>query len=405
MSAKRHHYLPAFLIRRFAQRKEPLHVYRLDIKTGRTLLVPPRSQGFKHQFYRFEIDGKPVEIDGEPVDPGFVERALQQLESATARVIRRLVAGEEIPLEDRAVLAFFCVLQQRRTPNGRKERRFLDEFMHKALQEVRFSNRDEFCAEARERFPHLSEEEVERFRVETLEDLKSGKLVFEAPPAREIAMMFFQVHKIVPMLLQKCDWQVLRVDEDAPDLVLADVGVTQVDHTPKHPRAGAGWLSSPTSETILPIDPRFALLVTPGSGLWAWGRAEADVVDDINLRSYAVSDLCYFGTSQRSVCDLRRLARSRPYVLADYAPRPARLWITETTEGRGSGEMEFTGYSIDGTTKATFTVDPDATRSSRLANECSYRLEAVPMLAGIPVSHELVSCWTASTNWRRVPCG
>jgi hypothetical protein len=362
MSGKRHHYLPAFLIRRFAQPKEPRHVYRLDIKTGRPLVVPPRSQAFRNHYYRFEMDGKPIEIDGEPVDPGFVEMALSQLESATARIIRRLVAREEIPLEDCFVLALFCVIQQRRTPTGRQERRFLDEFMHKLLQEVRFSNRDGFHAEARERFPHLSDAETEAFRVDTLEDLQSGNLVFEAPPAREIAMMFFQVEEIVPMLLEKCDWAVLRVDEAAPDLILADVGVTQVDHTPKHPKGGAGWLSSPTAETILPIDPRAALLVTPGSGAWVWGTAQADVVDDINLRSYAASDLCYFGTSQQSVCDLRRLAKKRRADVGAYAPRPARLWITETAEdGPRSGEMEFTGYAVDGTTKAMFIVDPDAT--------------------------------------------
>jgi hypothetical protein len=46
---------------------------------------------------------------------------------------------------------------------------------------------------------------------------------------------------------------------------------------------------------------------------------------------------------------------------SDYAPRPSRLWITETEEARRSGEMEFTGYAIDGTAKTTFFVDPRAT--------------------------------------------
>jgi hypothetical protein len=361
MSAKRHHYLPTFLIRRFAQRKEPRFVYRLDIKTGRPRLVPPRSQAFRHQYYRFEIDGEAIEVDGQLIDPGFVEQALQRLESTTAPVITRLVASNEVPPEERQVLAMFCVLQQKRTPAGRKERRFLDEFMHTLLAEVRFSNREEFHTHAREAFPDLSEDEIETFREQTLDDLRSGQLVLEAPPAREIAMMFFQLDEVVSIILEKCDWHVLRLDDAAPDLVLADVGVTQVDHTPKHPKAGAGWISSPTSETVFPIDPRLALFVTPGSGVWAWGRADAGIVEDINMRSYAASDLCYFGTSQQSVCDLRRLARSRADARVRYAPRPARLWITESKDGRKSGDMEFTGHSVDGTTKAKFVVDRRAT--------------------------------------------
>lgn len=362
MSAKRHHYLPAFLIRRFAQRKDPPFVHRLDVKTGRPLLVPPRSQAVKHQYYRFELDGEPIELDGEPVDPGIVETALQQIDSAAARVIRQLVSGNEIPAEDRLVLAMFCVLQRKRTPTGRSESRFLDELMHTLQQEVRFSNKEEFLAEARARFPDLSADEIEEFRVETLDEIRSGKLGYKAPAAREIALMFFQLDKVVPMILEKCDWHIMRVEGDAPDLVLSDVGIAQVDHTPKHPKAGAGWISSPTSETTFPIDPRVVLLVTPGTGLWGWSTAGAAEVEDINLRSYAASDLCYFGTSQQSVCDLRRLARNQPVRVRQYAPRRARLWITESDDGRKSGEMEFTGYSIDGTTKASFIVDRDATK-------------------------------------------
>jgi len=361
MSAKRHHYLPTFLIRRFAQRKDPPFVYRLDVSSGRTRLVPPRSQAFRHQYYRFDLEGEPIELDGEPVDPGIVEKDLQRIDGDAANAIRRLVSGVEIEPRERFALAIFCAVQERRTPQGRAEARFMDEFLHTLEQEMWFSNKGDFLAHARTAVPEISEEEIENFRVDTLEQIQSGKLVFKAPRARELALIFFQLDEVVLKVLKECEWWIMRVDEDAPDLVLSDVGITQVDHTPRHPKAGRGWMSSPGAETILPIDPRMAVVVTPGSGDWFWGDIDADEVEDINLRSYAHSDVCYYGTSQESVCELRRLARRESVQIGEYAPRSPVLWVAET-EGPSSGEMDFTGYSVRGTTKARFIVDPDATK-------------------------------------------
>ncbi|HLG07578.1 MAG TPA: DUF4238 domain-containing protein [Gaiellaceae bacterium] len=92
MPAKRHHYLPTFLIKRFVQRRDPPFVHRLDVQTGKPRLVPPRSQAFRHQYYRFDLEGEPIELDGELVDPGIVEDTLRRIDDDAARAMDCLLA-------------------------------------------------------------------------------------------------------------------------------------------------------------------------------------------------------------------------------------------------------------------------------------------------------------------------
>jgi hypothetical protein len=353
MAAKKHHYLPQFLIRRFAQPGPPPFVWRLDKKSGRTRLVPPKSQAARHQYYRMEVEGAPF-------GPEFPEQTLSRIESLAAPAITRIASGALPSLDERHALALFAALQHVRTPAGRRELRFMDEFAAKMQMELKLGNRSGFAQRMRDTGHGGSDEELEELRQRTLRDLREGQVDIESTEEREIGLMFMSLDVVAPTLLSDFDWIALHSDSEAC-FVLPDVGLGRIDPTPRHRGAGTGWASSPNSETTLPIDPRACLLVRPGEGRFGTATLDARAVEDVNVRSYAASEVCYFGQSQEAVTSVRRVAKRDRRRVAAYRPRPSRIWITEGE--RETGPLDFIGHSLDGRIEARFVVQPGAHRS------------------------------------------
>jgi hypothetical protein len=104
------------------------------------------------------------------------------------------------------------------------------------------------------------------------------------------------------------------------------MGITMFDPTPPYPESGLGFASSPNTETIVPVDPTFALALAPGQPTWNDVEITAADVAEVNLRAYAWSVDCYYGASHnraraagaaRAVCsavgaDLGHRVRGRP---------------------------------------------------------------------------------------------
>ncbi len=170
---KRQHYVPRFLLRRFAAREGRWqgHVFRLDTKTGRPRPAVPRTEAAKNRYYDL-----PDELVGE-FPP---ESILERIESSAAAAISRLEAGHELQRSDVVWLAYFSSLQTSRTPLDRAERRYLDEVMAQQLEELRFSAREQAIAFLRRADPTLSEAQAEARRREILDDLGAGRLHVES---------------------------------------------------------------------------------------------------------------------------------------------------------------------------------------------------------------------------------
>jgi hypothetical protein len=353
MAGKRHHYTPAFLLRRFAETtgKRQGLVWRLDKKRGQSRAVAPKYEAARRHYYRLiREDGT---TDSTPED------VLWAVENAAARIIREIGEGASPADEDRAWLALFVVLQHRRTPPAREWLKYHDETVGGMTTEVDLSNEQRFRERAGAEKPELTYEEVEELRVELLADLQEGRIKVESTPSREIAMMFMALDRVALALVYGFTWGVVRVPTGA-DLVLPDMGITQYDPTPPFQGSGLGFGSSPNVETILPVDPRFALAITPGPPAWHDAEISARHAEDINLRSYAWSDVATYGRSQKRVSDVRRLARKHPTRLAELVPRSGKLWVAEVSEGARGGDFEFTGYAPSGTSRQRFSVSPEA---------------------------------------------
>jgi hypothetical protein len=183
--------------------------------------------------------------------------------------------------------------------------------------------------------------------------------VLGSTSSREVASMFLALDQVAEDLVTNFSWKVLRAPVDR-ELVLPDMGLTMYDPTPPHPDSGLGFRSSPNTETVLPVDPTFAIALTPGAPEWHDEEVDEAAIEEINLRAYAWSNAAFYGRSQKVVTDLRVNARRQTERLAQFAPRSGRMWVTEVEGGPTTGELEFTGHSPEGQRRARFVIDPRA---------------------------------------------
>jgi hypothetical protein len=353
VAGKRHHYAPGLLLRRFAEasgKREGL-VWRLDKVSGQPRPVAPKYEAALPHYYRLEHpDGT---TDSRPED------LLASIENATGPILQRLERGQKPTDAERAWLALFVVLQHRRTPVARGWLNFLDEFASTLMTEVSLANRESFHRRAQSAEPNMTFEEVEEMRLELLADLQSGRATIGSTPSREVAAMFVAADKVAEDLVAKFAWGVIRTP-GAKEFVLPDMGITMYDPTPRMPASGLGFGSSPNTETVLPVDPSFAIALTPGPPVWDDAGVDGAAVDELNLRAYAWSSAAVYGQSQKVVTDIRRLACQKREMVGRFKPRPGRLWIAEGDEEKRVGEIEFVGHSPDGTARQRFMVDPRA---------------------------------------------
>lgn len=359
MAGKRHHYLPQFLLRRFAvlDGSRPGLVWRGDVDGQRLLEVAPKHEAAKRHYYRLPPE---VEIPGLSA-----EDVLQRVETLAAAAVIKFERSRTIELDDRHALALFLLLQHRRTPAGRRELRFMDELLAKLEMEMRLSDRKLVRSVLSQGGTEPTAEEVERWQAETLAKLETGELVVESTPDREVALMFSQLDTIAPMLVQEFDWRFLVVSENAGELVLPDVGVTMYDPTPKFPTAGTGLKSSPNSETVLHLGPCLALMLRPGDGYGDIEEASAAQVERLNVRAVACSDQCIYGRSEELVREIVRAASDDPERVASLRPRAPTLWIAEGDGEPQPGPITFTGHSLDGTATQELYVSAEGIEEAR----------------------------------------
>jgi hypothetical protein len=231
---KRQHYVPKFLLRRFAAREGRWqgHIFRLDTKSGRPRPAVPRTEAAKNRYYDL-----PDDLVGE-FQP---EHVLEKIESSAASAVKRLGAADDLQQPDVIWLAYFSLLQTSRTPLDRAERRYLDEVMAQQLEELRFSAKEEAVTFLRRADPTLTVAQAEERRREIVNDLGAGRIRLESTAEREIAGMFLGLNEAVGQLVAGCDWTLVEFAE-APPLVLPDTGYTRYDPDPRVPGTGSGFL-------------------------------------------------------------------------------------------------------------------------------------------------------------------
>ncbi len=111
--AKRHHYVPRVLLRRFSSGPEADNppLLRLDKKSGRPSRTSVGKEAVIGHYYRID---KPTP----KLPSASAEQDLARLEAEAAEAIRKLSAGVCLSIAERVHMAFFLFMLQQRTPPG-----------------------------------------------------------------------------------------------------------------------------------------------------------------------------------------------------------------------------------------------------------------------------------------------
>jgi hypothetical protein len=350
---KRQHFVPKLLLRRFRvlDGKWQGHVFRLDRATGRITPSVPKTEGAKNRYYDLPDD----------VTGGFQPEAiLEKVESRAASAIGRLENHEALDFDDGVWLAYFAAIQTARTPQDRAERRYLDGVLETELQIMRLGAQEQAVKAIQELNPGMTAKEADKQRTRILSDLETGDLQLQSTAEREVAGMFLGLNESIEQLVEGCEFTLVEFPQ-APALVLPDTGYTRYDPSPRVPDSGSGFIGSQTVETVIPVRPDAALVITPGQGGAGWATGDSEYANDLNLRSYSQCEKCLYGRFTIDLLHINRLAARYPAAVHERRRRARTLWIAEGKQGDpATGPVEFVGYSIDGVRKQRFDVDPRA---------------------------------------------
>lgn len=349
-----HHYVPQFLLRRFGRppNTRKTKVARLDVASGDMRVSNPRNEAGKRFFYRLDLEDMEAINGGDLPDPNEIEKLLSRIEAVAAPVVAQLVKHPRrtTELEQLVALSNFVAALLHRTPDGRADLAEADAEIQRLASIEVFSDPE---AVRRGMPSETTEAEVLEMRDRIVRDLMERCIEFESTPMREIGMLLRAIPVIGEWLMTKAQWTVLRAPSDR-QFVLSDAPVAQYDPTPKVEGAGAGFASSPTSMTLLPIDPSAALLIQPSPdgyvSLPMPRQVTREQVDDINLLSYAQADQAIFGPVKSILAGVHCSAALDPDRVAAYRRRRPRIWLGEAaTRGPTSGDvLTFDSVNRDG---------------------------------------------------------
>jgi hypothetical protein len=301
----------------------------LDLLTGTPSSARVNKETVINHYYRI---GDP----NLPIAPNQAEEWLSRIESDAAGPIRKLVEGAPLTVIERESMAFFLHVTLRRTPQSRAWHASLDEQMHNELIKAKLSNPEYVRNQYRGHGDCQSDEEIERWRLETLSDLETGRIGVESGHDREVAYIFLGVDKMIALITNGMTWRSLRAPAGT-EFVCSDNPLNIHDPgAPNRPKehAGVGWVSSIAVEATLPLDPRVCLLLTPGPPTWRMEDVDAKRVAEINLRTYAAAQQFIYGPSQQAVQEVRQSAKRNRAQVDAFRPRPPHFSMIETVEGK-----------------------------------------------------------------------
>ena len=136
---------------------------------------------------------------------------LSRIESEAAEPNRKRVEGKgQLNPAEQQWVAFFLHVQRQRTPQSRAWHAFVDEQMHTEMMKAKLGSPEFIRRVLKEKGDSRTEDEIEKWRIETLAGLEAGTIGVESGQNREIAMIFLSAAKIVPALTEVMTLRAVR---------------------------------------------------------------------------------------------------------------------------------------------------------------------------------------------------
>lgn len=302
-SARRHHFVPAFHLARFAEpagdRKARL--YQLDTRTGTPQRTNPDSACFVRDLYA---------RDGDEGRDNTIEALMSIFERHAAPAMTRLVKDPlALDADDREALCWHFAFQYLRTPVALSQIEGLSQVLLEATLAVKFSDPVGFRNVYREALgDEASDEEIERTRISIMRHLQDGA-VSHSKPRLEALRVMLDCAGAVAEIVNEMQWQVLEAAD--AEFVISDRAIAMQDHALKYPWQGHAWRSSPHAQTIIPLDPEHCLLVQDGPPRIGRARVAPGDVMRINLAIYGWAERFIYARTQDVVQVVRSQAKRR----------------------------------------------------------------------------------------------
>lgn len=326
VSAKRHHYVPRMLLRRFSpepQAENPL-LWRLDRDSGEPSKTSVNNEAVIGHYYRMEGPSK--------LPPGYVEHTLGLIETDAAEVIRKLIDRVPLDFGERLSMAMFLHVQRQRTPQGRQWSAYMYAKVAQVEMEAKLRDPGFVRSTWKELDPEMTDDDIDKWRLETLSDLQSGRLTVEGTQNHEVGGIFFVATDIAPIIAGEMTWLSLRAPRGSA-FICSDHPV-HIYSKEAPSVSGVGWLS-PGAEATIAIDQNVCLMLRPGPPELHFRSVNEAMVQEVNLRAYASAQWAIYGASRRTLQELRTDTRRRPIRdrLAGFQPRPPNFVLFESVEG------------------------------------------------------------------------
>jgi hypothetical protein len=305
--AKRHHFLPQFLLRGFAHEHSGKdRLFQMETtKRGAPRRVDLRTAASRRRLYTA------IDEDGEPSNRN--EGYLALVESHAAPALRRLMDDPgTLSSADRATISFFVALQTMRTPAAAQQVTAVANAAFQTAASELLSDRRAFAERQRETSGSVADdEEVERLRQEMLDAVRRGGVRLSGEGGAAFGTALEHAASNVPAVFA-FDWTIVLAPEGG--LITSDRGIAIHDPTPPFPWTAQSLLSSENSETFVPLSDQHGLVMRPGAA--TCGLAVREIfsreVETLNLRVYGWADTYVFGKSQHGLARVRVAARHRP---------------------------------------------------------------------------------------------
>jgi hypothetical protein len=240
------------------------------------------------------------------------EGYLALIEHHAAPAIRRFLDDPaRLAPGDRATIAFFVAFQMMRTPAAAELITQTANVAFRAAAANVFGDAEAFAARQRRQGDERTDEELEQFRREAMDQVREGKVTVAGDNGAHFSAGFQHAAGCVPQLIA-FDWLVVRAP--AGGIIASDRGYAIHDPAPPFPWSAQGLLSSDRSETFVPLAGTAGLLLRPGTASCRLEVRETSSreIEGLNLRTFGWAASYVYAKAQATLDSVRTSARKRP---------------------------------------------------------------------------------------------